>query len=224
MAENPQTISEKLKIHTVYKNKVGDRIPSVTTFLGVLGKPALLKWAWQCGIDGIDYEKLRDNAGDIGTLAHYLIMCHIAKEEPDVSEYSPADLDKAQTCIEKYFEWERGHDVEPLMLEEPLISETHQYGGTIDFFGLIDQVPTLMDFKTSKGIYDEAIHQVSAYHQLLIENGYLVDHVKILRIGKNPEEGFEERGMDVARLDLHFKMFLTCKRVYDLRKLIKKGG
>jgi len=219
-----QTISEKLKVHTVYKNKDGIRIPSVTTFLGVLDKPALLKWAWQCGVDGIDYEKMRDNAADIGTLAHYLIMCHLAKEEADISEYSPADVEKAQTCIEKYMEWERGHDVVPLMLEEPLISENYQYGGTIDFYGLIDAVPCLMDFKTSKGIYDEAIHQVSAYHQLLQENGHIIEQARILRIGKNPEEGFEERGIEVSRLDLHFEMFLTCKKVYDLRKLLKKGG
>ena len=219
-----QTISEKLKVHTVYKNKDGIRIPSVTTYLGILNKPALLKWAWQCGIDGIDYEKLRDNAADIGTLAHYLIMCHIAKEEADISEYSPADVEKAQTCIEKYLEWERGHDIEPLMLEEPLISEEHQFGGTIDFYGLIDAVPSLMDFKTSKGIYDENFHQVSAYYKLLLENGHIVEHAKILRIGKNPEEGFEERGIEVKRLDGHFELFLACQKIYELQKVLRKGG
>lgn len=218
-----QTISEKLKVHTVYHNQSGKRVPSVTTYLHVLNKPALLKWAWECGLEGIDYTKVRDNAADIGTLAHYLVLCHLASEAPDVTEYSPADLEKAETCLLKFWEWERSRKIEPIMLEEPLVSEEFQYGGTIDFYGRVDGIPTLLDFKTGKGVYDEMLYQVAAYARLLREHLQDVRQVKILRIGRNPEEGFEERTMDSARMVLYFDVFLACQKIYTLQKRIRKG-
>ena len=216
------TISEKLKVHTVYKNREGIRIPSVTTYLSILNKPALLAWAWTLGTQGIDYKAFRDNAADIGTLAHAIVVHRLAGETMDYSEYSPADVEKAQVCVEKYVEWERGHDIEPLILEEPLISEEHQFGGTIDCYALVDSIPTLLDFKTSKGIFDEMAHQVAAYRHLLIENGYIVESVQILRIGKSPEEGFEVK--EIKGLDKHFDLFLACQKIYELQKQLRKGG
>ncbi len=79
-------VANKTKIHTVYKTKDGQRVPSVTTILGILNKPALLDWAWRCGCDGINYKAIRDNAADIGTLAHYMIMTYLRGEKPDTSE------------------------------------------------------------------------------------------------------------------------------------------
>lgn len=78
----------KTKIHTVYKTADGKRVPSVTTILGILNKPALLDWAWRMGCEGQDYKAVRDNAGDIGTLAHYLILCHLKGEKPETQDYS----------------------------------------------------------------------------------------------------------------------------------------
>ena len=92
------TTETKKKIHTVYKLADGSRVPSVTTALGILNKPKLLNWAWKCGVDGLDYRAVRDNAADIGTLAHYFILCHLKHETPDTSEYSQSDIDKAETC------------------------------------------------------------------------------------------------------------------------------
>ena len=60
----------KFDIHTVYKTQDGEKVPSVTTVLNVLAKPALIYWAWDLGIKGIDYRKYRDDKADIGTLVH----------------------------------------------------------------------------------------------------------------------------------------------------------
>lgn len=54
----------KTKIHTVYKLEDGTRVPSVTTILGILNKPALVEWAYQCGCQGLDYKAVRDQAGE----------------------------------------------------------------------------------------------------------------------------------------------------------------
>ena len=58
------------QIHTIYKKADGTRVPSATTYLGVLAKPALIHWAWELGVQGLDYRKVRDQAGETGTLGH----------------------------------------------------------------------------------------------------------------------------------------------------------
>ena len=213
-------MANKTKIHTVYKTSEGQRVPSVTTILGILNKPALLQWAWQCGIDGFDYKEVRDNAADIGTLAHYLIMCHLTNEKPDTSEYSDQDIDKAENCLLSYYEWEKNHFLEPVLVECPLVSEQYGYGGTIDFFGKVDGQPTLVDFKTGKAIYPEFFYQLAAYEQLLAETGHLIEVTRILRIGRTEDEGFEERS--IGKLDNQWKLFLACKEIYELQKEIRK--
>lgn len=215
-----EKVQNKTKVHTVYKLKSGVRVPSVTTMLGILNKPALLDWAWQMGTQGLDYKAVRDTAGTIGTLAHYLILSDLKGEKPDTSEYSATDIERAENCLIKYWDWQKGHKVEPIMLESPLISEQYQYGGTIDFFGKVDGQPTLLDFKTGKAIYDEFFYQLAAYKQLLAEAGQLIEITRILRIGRSEDEGFEER--TIGKLDKQWEVFLNCLSIYNLQKEIRR--
>jgi len=211
----------KTKIHTVYKTADGKRVPSVTTILGILHKPKLLDWAWQCGCGGLDYKAVRDQAGDIGTLAHYLIMCHLKGIEPDTSEYSQQDIDRAENCFIKYLDWLTGRKLEPIFIEEPLVSERYGFGGTIDFFGKIDGQFTLLDFKTGKAIYPEFFYQLAAYKQLLAEQKQPIDVTRILRIGRDESEGFEERS--IGKLDKQWEIFLHCLAIYNYQKEIRRG-
>lgn len=60
----------------VYRLKDGTRVPSVTTIISRFKESGgLVHWAWQLGIDGKDYRKVRDEAADAGTLAHALLEC-----------------------------------------------------------------------------------------------------------------------------------------------------
>ena len=213
-------MSNKTKAHTVYKLLNGERVPSVTTVLGILQKPALLEWAYQCGLKGEDYKAVRDRAGDIGTLAHYLIMCHLKGEKPDTGEYSAQDIDKAETCFLKYLEWEKGRKLTPVLVENAFVSEDYQFGGTVDFFGPIDGVWTLQDFKTGKAIYSEAFAQVAAYKHLIEEcTGHRVDSIRILHIGRDETEGFEERVVNNA--EKYWTLFQYCLAIYNLQKELK---
>ena len=212
---------DKTKIHTVYKLKDGGRVPSVTTILGILNKPALLDWAWNLGTQGIDYKAVRDQAGGIGTLTHYLIMRELTGEKPDTSEYSAQDIDKAETCLLKYYEWSKVHEVKPLLVETPLVSENYHFGGTIDFYGMVDERFTLVDHTTARGIYAEKIYQVCAYKELLNENNKRVDDIIILRYGRDPTEGFEER--DITSSVIGWQIFLNCLSIYNLQNEIRRG-
>lgn len=213
---------KKARIHTVYKTKDGSRVPSVTTILGILAKPNLIEWAWKLGTEGIDYKQVRDTAGDIGTLAHYLILCDIKGEKPDTSEYSSQDVDKAETCLLKYWEWRKTNPIRPIMAEEALVSEQYRYGGTLDCFAEREDTGefVLIDFKTGKAIYPEMLYQLAAYENLLAEAGYRFDKSMILRIGRDEEEGFEVR--ETGDLTKHFQIFKHCLSIYQLTKEIKR--
>ncbi len=212
-----------VKTHTTYKLKNGQRVPGVTTVLGILNKPALIHWAWDLGSKGIDYRKYRDKMAEVGTLAHYMVQCDLALGEPDLEGYSKETINLAENCLISYYEWRRGKDIQPITVEEPMVSEKYKFGGTVDFYGYVDGILNIVDLKTGKAIYPEMIHQLSAYMQLLIESGREVEKVRILRIGRSEDEGFEERVISAESLKPHFELFANCLNVYSLQKRIKKG-
>jgi len=220
--EDTKAYSGKSKAHTIYKTEDGVRVPGVTTILGILNKPALIKWANNLGLKGIDSNKYRDEMADIGTLAHQMIVDYFNKVETDTSEYSEKQIDLAENCLLSFWNWERGHKIEVIMAEKQLVSTEYGFGGTIDCYCALDDQPTLLDFKTGKAIYPEMLYQLAAYKQLLAENGHLVEVVRILRIGRDTDEGFEERL--VADTSNHLELFKHCLSIYNLQKSIKKEG
>ena len=113
-----------------------------------------------------------------------MICCHNKRVKFDTGWHAPDLIDKAENAICPTYQWEKTKKVEPILCEHPLVSEKLGFGGTIDFYGLIDGVATLKDYKTAKAIYPEHLYQVAAYRQLLEENGYQVAAVGILQIGR----------------------------------------
>lgn len=202
-----------------YLNKAGKRVPGVTTFLGVLAKPALISWANKLGLQGIDSTKYVDSLAGAGTCAHYLIECHLKREKPILDDFTQNQIELAENSVLKFYEWEKNHELEVLGSELVLISEQYQYGLTIDLYCKLDGKKTLIDFKTGKAIYPEMTMQVAAYKHGLEENGYEVEDARILRIGRDETEGFEDRKL--SNLDKGFEIFKHCISIYQLQKELK---
>jgi len=230
-----------VKAHIRYMNESGKRVPGVTTLIGILNKPALVPWANNLGLQGINVKDYVDDKADIGTLDHemmYVNLINLMSTFPDsnvlweevdennipirVKEYyTGLQIEIAQIGFKKYLDWKERHTIVPIMLEKGLVSEKYQYGGTIDSYCLFDGVPTLIDYKTSKAIWSEYFIQVSAYRQLLIEAGHKVDNCAILRVGRNELEGFEFCEITQEKLNLSWELFLHCVGIYNLQKKIK---
>lgn len=208
----------KHRAHIRYKNLEGKVVPGATTILGIMAKPALIKWANNLGLQGIDSTSYVDSMATIGTLAHYMIECYLKKQEADLTEYSPAEISLAENAALKFYEWEKSHTYELIGSEMPLVSEKYQYGGTIDIYWKLDGKYTLTDLKTCKGIYSEQHTQLASYRQLLVENGYPVEECNILRIGRDENEGFDF--INSKNLDQHFDRFKHCRAIYDLNKAL----
>jgi len=209
----------KGKAKEKYRNAAGDIIPSVTTALAELSKPALVRWANKMGLKGIDTNIYVDELADVGLLTHYFIMCHLQDEIPDVDEFSPEKVRLAEGCFKQYLDWEQRNPVRRILSEEPLVSEKYQFGGTPDLYAVCNKELILADFKTNAtGIFPEMVYQVSAYRKLLVEAGYNVSKALILRLGRGTHEGADEKILSDHELDTGFEIFVRCLDIYRLKR------
>ncbi|MBA7607077.1 hypothetical protein ES703_14229 [subsurface metagenome] len=170
-------------------------------------------------MQGIDSDKYTDDKAAIGTLAHHMILCHLKGIEPDTSDYSAKQIDQAETCLIKYWDWEKHHILQTILAEHSLVSQLDNYGGTLDWYGYLDDIPTLIDYKTGKRIYPEMAYQLAAYLHLLVEAGYTAPQHLILRIGRDPSEGFEP--FYYSSLDKQWLIFKHCRGIYQLQKELR---
>lgn len=224
----------------IYKNENKKQVPSVTTILGVLDKPALKIWANNIGLQGIKMSEYVDDKALIGTLAHYIIECYIKNIQPNFAEFNATDeqIEQAKKCADKFFEWENCQaEFIPIASELHLVSEKYQYGGTTDCISILNGKLTLVDFKTSNAVYDEGRQQVSAYKNATNENFEIIkpklqelgrnfneiEQCIILRIGRDENEGFEYIEVPDNVLDIGFDIFLDCLSIYNKKKLFNKA-
>lgn len=215
---NTEAIATKRsRTHQRYYNKAGKQLPGVTTVLGVLNKPALVPWANNLGLAGINVREYVDILATVGKIGHDMICCHNKGVKFEAKGERADLIDKAENCFLSYLAWEKQHKVEPILCEEPLVSERYGFGGTIDMFALVDGIQTIVDYKTGKAIYPEHIYQVAAYRRLLEENGrYQPEAVRILQIGRDETEGFSEKVVtDTTR---EWALFEHCLAIYELQK------
>lgn len=108
-------------------------------------------------------DRIRDNAGDIGTYIHELIETEEIRkpdDQIDLTRYPEARgfLQPARQFLldwEPHFYWK----------EVTVYSDTHNYAGTLDFTAVMSPTTGLVlgDFKTSKGVHPEVALQLAAY-------------------------------------------------------------
>ena len=203
----------------------GTRVPSVTTVLSVLAKPALVRWANEMGLKGINTAHYVDETAQVGTCTHYLIECRLTNREPDLTPYKPNHIAQAQKGLAKFVAWQEKVGYVAEAVEYKLISEKHRFGGTLDSFGhLADGRKVLVDIKTAKAVYDEHWTQVTGGYTLLLkEAGEKYDAVLIVRIGRHDEEGLHAEVQTCPNVAAHQKRFLLCRELYDVNQEVRRG-
>jgi|GEM_PF-575590 len=213
---------KKTKVHTRYKTAEGLIVPGVTTVIGQsLGwnKHVLMAWQKRELLAGNDPDKIRDKAADIGTLSHFMVECHAKGQEPDTSEFSAADIDKAENGFLGFLEWEQQYAPEYIGSEIKMVSEKYNFGGTADFIARLGKKLVLLDLKTSKGVYIDHKIQVAAYKYAYEEQtGQMIDQVHILKLDKNTG-AFEHVPILNQEIENCFLIFLHCLALYNLKKI-----
>jgi len=214
----------KYKAHIRYKNSDGTRCPGVTTITGELGwnKNVLCKWNNRMGLDGIDTKKYVDDKADIGTLAHLMITNQLQGIETSTDDYSKNQIEAAKNSVKSFDTWAKGHKLELIIIEKPLVSDVYNFGGTLDIYGKIDGRLEIVDLKTGSGIYDEHYIQVGGGYFILVEeHKYKLVQARILNIPRANSERFMES--IVPNIEYCKTIFLNCLENYQLHKRIKNG-
>lgn len=222
----------------------GTPVPSVTTILGRLAKPALIQWSADCAVQHIEdevgvwcdphgvvnpthfevickearkaYTKKRDAAAEVGTFLHDYARRRLANEPVAL-----ADADEPTRKVVAAFEkWRSEHDIVPFGLERRTFSRKHWYAGTADFWGTIDGRMCVLDFKTGKAIYDEFWLQTAAYDHALLEEHSHLDRMArwIVRLDKRNGEFQAEMKPPSA---VHTECFLHMVIVDNYLRLAK---
>lgn len=100
-----------------------------------------------------------EEAADIGTLAHAWIEAHLHQREIDL-EALPKP---AQVSVNAFLAWEKAHHLQVIKTEQTFYNCCLHYAGTADCVAEIDGELTLLDWKTSSGIWMEYPIQVWGY-------------------------------------------------------------
>ena len=103
-----------------------------------------------------------------------------------------------------------------------VVSDSLCVGGTLDIYAKVNDVPTVLDIKTSKACYSEQRTQVVAYKNLLLENGFDVTDCRVIRIGRDENEGFDD--ILIGGHDLHWARFMACLTLYRASKNLENTG
>lgn len=148
-------------------------------------------WAWDLGRKGIHYRQHRDDLANVGTLLHDMILAHFLGMEVDKYVYSQWEIEKAENSMKSFHHFISKYKVEPIEIEKEMISDFHKFGGRVDFFGEVDGVKTVMDFKTGKRIYDDYFFQCGGYDILLAELSLEAEQYIILNVPRSKGEAFE---------------------------------
>ena len=162
----------------------------------------------------------KEEAADIGSQVHEWCEMYIkAKINGDPEPEMPND-DKVLNGITAFLEWLSEHKVKFHCSERLVYSKKHNYVGTLDAIATVNGKKYLIDFKTSKGVYNEFFYQVAAYRAAYEEEtGEKLDGSIIIHFDKDTGE-FEVIDIDNHKKD--YKVFLACLTIKKREKELSK--
>lgn len=208
-----------------YANAAGITVPATGDINGrFMNRTRLLYWAFNRGKQGCS--KLYDDSNlDIGTCVHTMAELDLnRRSQGDIDFYATTTLpdaehrQKAYTAFAAFRAWRHDFHVLPYIQEASIVSERHQFGGTLDTIASIRGGLGLLEFKTSADVYEDHLLQMAAYSILWEENhpdepltaGY---HLILL-----PKDGskFIHREFSREQLEPFRLKFLLYRQAYDL--------
>jgi len=183
-----------------------------------------------------------ETATAIGTQLHAAIEWTLKRDAGQAVGSAPVLTAPAALAFRTWQLFARDVQLTPLRIEQVVYSHAHRYAGTLDLVATLDApgllrvlqrqgavaptlttwlasratVTALVDFKTSKAVYREALLQSVAYQRALKEMGHgRVDGGLVVRLPKDPGD---RKGLEVAVVpparDL-FPTFLAARHLWE---------
>lgn len=201
----------KYSAHSTYFNDESVEVPSVTTILKILNKPFLQKWANIMGFKRQKIEDILEKSSIIGTMVHKIIEAYLMNKQYVHIPLKHQTRELAMCYLNSFIEWKQTHNVEPEFMEKKLSSK--KFGGTVDYYGMVDGKHTILDFKTSKKPYSSMFLQLAAYCIMLEEQGYKVEQAAIIIVN---DSGYNEKFISREDLEEYITVFVQIVEVFHL--------
>jgi hypothetical protein len=198
---------------------VDEPLPSVTSILGLIPKPALEYWKIKQAViaaltdPSLSIEEAisaiyvkRDKAGTEGSDAHRIIN-HFAADGDKGEEYHG----KIKAYIDAYRRFCKEVEHRVIQSEQVVYNRKYKYAGTLDAVIQTKDRRALLDYKTSNYIAEEYHLQLVAYREALKEMNSPVDGAMILHLKEDGTYSLIESNGD-------FDVFLAALKIYNWKK------
>lgn len=210
------------KEHTKYYNSYGTQVPSCTTVVKLLDKPELVGWANYMGFRRINTTKFLEKKALYGTCCHELAEQYlqgIVLKNTDFVDgiFEMNDRSEMLSKLEKF--GNKLNEVGANILGMELEMHGQHFGGTLD---LLVHIPSknrlvLLDFKTSKNVYNSHLIQLGGYCILLKElYGLDVTDIGIVLLSRNPEDSDFINLIQRSDNSVNEKIFMKLLDIYWL--------
>lgn len=166
--------------HAYYWVEKGYFVPGATSILSILDKPALMPWAAKVATEYVlanyregmskaemkalcqkakgEHTRRKETAGDYGAQVHDACEALLHGKPVEVS-----NIPEVQRGISAFQEWLGHYEVKPIDTECLVLSRIAFYAGKFDLLASVGGKLTLVDFKTSSGVYKEHKLQLGGY-------------------------------------------------------------
>jgi hypothetical protein len=165
----------------------------------------------------------KEEAASIGDLVHAFAEA-FAKSQiegtpmPEIAD----DLDeRVINGINAFLDWVTTHEVKFIHSEKMVYSKAHGYVGITDAVAYFNGKLLLIDYKTGKAIYNEALYQVAGYRGAYEEENGLLEGAMILHFDKETGN-LSMHEIDDEEHNKNFKTFLACLTVKQREKELTK--
>jgi len=172
------------------------------------------------GIKGA-YRKKSQDALNIGEAVHAWCEQAIKFKLGEGTMPSLPDNPIVRESIENFRDWTKENDVKWLSSEEKIYNRKYKYAGTVDAVAEVNGDFGVIDFKTSKRLYDEYDLQVSAYGET-VEDIYGRDCESSWLLRFDKENGsFEARELQGEDHAENFMAFYGALALYNRLTVLK---
>ena len=163
------------------------------------------------------HQIVKEKGGSVGKDVHKWAEQFLQGKEPPM----PVD-EQVRKGVEAFLKWIEQAKVKVIETEKHVYSARYDYAGITDLIAEIDGRLAVVDFKTSKGLYNDYLYQVAAYEVAYREmTGSKVKDVWLVRFDKNTGE-FDPHLIDKFENANNWGAFHAClvlkRRELELKK------
>ena|SRR3990167_3234941 len=159
-------------------------------------------------------------AAESGTIAHDYIEDFVCERNHSKELVAKIKKDeKAKNSLKAFDKWNKEHKVEWVASELVIGSAEYEFGGTLDAIAYVDNIPSLVDFKTSNQISPDYFLQTAAYQIALEEMGFVPLQRIILRI---PKDGNDFETVTIPNIVEDFNRLSFEKEVFTSLRTVQK--